>query len=67
MCVLRGLLMQIMTYFVGLPDGRGRHLSVSDRISRNGVEFVERHWRDADWEVYLARLLIEWQRVVWRD
>lgn len=70
--------LQIMSFFVGLPAdvkaeikgdlvARGTHHELAARIARNGREFAQQQWRDIDWQVYLARVLIEWHRVVHRD
>lgn len=57
----------------GLPGaktdrpGRGSHYELAARIAGNGRDFASQQWRDIDWQVYLARVLIEWHRVVHRD
>lgn len=63
-----------MTFFLGLPPpsssssaSASAHGEWGRRIAQNGAEFVRRCWRDEDWEVYLARVFVEWQRVVWRE
>ena len=38
----------IMTYFVGTPDGRGSHDSVAERLGAQGKEWARTHWRMAD-------------------
>lgn len=38
----------IMTYFVGTPDGRGSHDSVAERLGAQGKEWARTHWRMVD-------------------
>jgi hypothetical protein len=38
----------IMTYFVGTPDGRGSHDSVAERLGQQGKDWARTHWRFAD-------------------
>lgn len=38
----------IMTYFVGTPDGRGSHDSVAERLGAQGKEWAKTHWRFVD-------------------
>jgi hypothetical protein len=38
----------IMTFFVGTPDGRGGHDSIAERMGEAGRVLAGKYWRRAD-------------------
>ncbi|KAG8879680.1 F-actin-capping protein subunit alpha [Tulasnella sp. 331] len=41
-----------IAFFTGTPHGRGAHDAMAERIAANAAEYVRKHWRIADMEVY---------------
>ncbi|GAA5914455.1 hypothetical protein JCM6882_003023 [Rhodosporidiobolus microsporus] len=64
-------LLPILSFFIGSPlpadirNGRtGAHDDLAERIATAGKEWAGQYWRKVDMQVYLWRLLLEYQRVM---
>ncbi|KAK4053925.1 hypothetical protein OIO90_003762 [Microbotryomycetes sp. JL221] len=60
-------LYDIMTYFIGTPDGQGGHDSVAERIGEAGRLWAKNYWRKADMAAYMYRLSLEYSRILHHD
>ncbi|KAK4054476.1 hypothetical protein OIV83_000970 [Microbotryomycetes sp. JL201] len=60
-------LYDIMTYFIGTPDGHGGHDSVAERIGEAGRLWAKNYWRKADMAAYMYRLALEYSRILHHD
>ncbi|KAG9022390.1 F-actin-capping protein subunit alpha [Tulasnella sp. JGI-2019a] len=56
-----------VAFFTGTPEGKGAHDKMAERIGANAVDYVRKHWRWQDMEVYVYRLLLEYARVMSSD
>lgn len=41
-------LYDVMTFFVGTPDGRGSHDAIASKLAAQGKEWARTHWRKED-------------------
>ncbi|KAG8896928.1 F-actin-capping protein subunit alpha [Tulasnella sp. 403] len=60
-------LYNVMAFFAGSPDGQGGHEDIAKKIGEHGAEFVRHHWRWVDMQVYMYRLLLEYNRAMSAD
>jgi len=51
-------LYDVMTFFVGTPDGRGSHDDIAAKIAAQGKEWARLHWRKEDMASYMYRLVL---------
>lgn len=51
-------LYDVMTFFVGTPDGRGSHDDVAAKLAAQGKEWARLHWRKEDMASYMYRLVL---------
>jgi hypothetical protein len=51
-------LYDIMTFFVGTPDGRGSHDEIAAKLAAQGKEWARSHWRKEDMASYMYRLVL---------
>lgn len=59
-------LYDVMTFFVGTPDGKGSHDAIAAKLAAQGKEYARTHWRKEDMASYMYRLLLEWVRITHR-
>ncbi|BGP40488.1 Protein O-glucosyltransferase 2 [Rhodotorula kratochvilovae] len=57
----------IMAFFLGDEEGKGAHDALAQEIAAEGKKWAETHWRWVDMEVYMYRLLLEFNRIMNRD
>ena len=55
---------QIMAYFVGDGHKLAAHDELAKRIADAGSDFVRNHLRIVDQELFVFRLILEWQRLI---
>ncbi|KAG8887473.1 F-actin-capping protein subunit alpha [Tulasnella sp. 332] len=46
-----------IAFFTGTPDGQGEHDEVARRIAEHSVDYVLKHWRWEDMQVYVSYVL----------
>lgn len=51
-------LYDVMTFFVGTPDGRGSHDEIAAKLAAQGKEWARTHWRKEDMASYMFRLML---------
>ncbi|GAA5885978.1 hypothetical protein JCM6882_004220 [Rhodosporidiobolus microsporus] len=57
----------IMSFFVGTPDGQGGHDSVAEKIGEAGRQWARDFWRYEDMAAYMYRLVLEYARILHHD
>ncbi|KAL8292275.1 hypothetical protein RQP46_001741 [Phenoliferia psychrophenolica] len=57
----------IQAFFRGDRHGAGAHDRLAESIANEGKEWAETSWRLVDMQVYMYRLLIEYDRIMNRD
>ncbi|GAA5893980.1 hypothetical protein JCM5296_004124 [Sporobolomyces johnsonii] len=56
-----------MAFFRGDENGEGGHDELAREIASAGKDWTAKHWRWVDMEVYMYRLLLEYNRIMNRD
>ncbi|KAL7005163.1 hypothetical protein EMMF5_005272 [Cystobasidiomycetes sp. EMM_F5] len=59
-------LYDVMTFFIGTPDGRGSHDDLAAKLAAQGKEYARTMWRKEDMASYMFRLILEWARITHR-
>lgn len=51
-------LYDVMTFFIGTPDGRGSHDDLAAKLAAQGKEYARTMWRKEDMASYMFRLIL---------